>query len=331
MKFAKILIARIIDAERMLKSMFMLIKLMMHDAFVYASWSSTFSMRGKERVEARIMAYVHTVEKAFSLKETKEGFGKNNVRILLGLMGRYRKIDPEHDLSTAFLSGMGVVNKYIKYMMGKGERIDEIVRMYDLVRDGKEYQECGSIIIDKREILDSIKIDFNRFIKSRRSIRNFTNEDIPLKIIEKAIALAQNAPSVCNRQSVRIHVISELRMIEYVLECQGGAKGFSQYVNKLLLVNSNLNAFHGPQERNQSFVDAGIYSMLLLLSLHSLGLGACALCWFPDIKKERLVKNKLKIDDNELIVLCIAVGVMPETVVTAESKRYGINKIFKVH
>ena len=70
----------------------------------------------------------------------------------------------------------------------------------------------------KEEYFANSNSSFDLFSSSRSSIRNFSNEDIPIEQIYRALDLSRNCPSACNRQSWRVHVYQEKDQIQKILD-----------------------------------------------------------------------------------------------------------------
>lgn len=307
-------------------------RLVLHDAFRYTKYSSTFKnpINDEKMLAGRIAAYAHTIEKGLSLKDVRPGFGKANVFQLVKLLKIYKDRYGIAFGKDVFYSAMRVLKGYLAYNEKNNADVNGIKKEFQQLLDKDVVDEGGAVSITKKDIFGAIDADFDSFVTARHSIRNFTDEEVKLEDIKKALKIAQKAPSVCNRQSSRVYIVTQKEHINVVLDSQAGARGFSHLVAKLIVVSSDLRAFHGVQERNQAFVDAGIYSMLLLLALHYVGLGACPLCWFADLESEKEIRRIIKIKDSETIMLCIAVGHIPNNLIVAESKRYQIEDILNV-
>lgn len=62
-------------------------------------------------------------------------------------------------------------------------------------------------------------LSFPDFIKSRHSVRNFAGT-IQIKQLINAIEMAMTAPSACNRQPSRVHIITSKDLIQRCLAFQ---------------------------------------------------------------------------------------------------------------
>lgn len=105
------------------------------------------------------------------------------------------------------------------------------------------------------------------------------------------------------------------------LRWQPGNRGFGHLASRALVVTVDLQAFSGPGERNQAWVDGGMFAMSLLYALHSLGYGACPLAWSQRSSFDRQARAALGIPPNEVIIMMIAVGTLPERFRVAVSQR----------
>jgi hypothetical protein len=65
-------------------------------------------------------------------------------------------------------------------------------------------------------------------------------------------------------------------------------------------------------ERNQAFIDGGMYAMNLLYALHCNMVAACILNCSFDPGKENHIKSIAKIKDSEVLIAMIACGDPPE-------------------
>lgn len=167
-------------------------------------------------------------------------------------------------------------------------------------------------------------------VYGRRSIREFTQAPVDPDLIRQAVQIALQAPSVCNRQSGRVHVIDDPKMMQDVLKVQGGFSGYPM-PPKLLLVTSDLPSFLFVAERNQPYIDGGLFMMNLLLGLTQLGLGCCSLNTAMNTQREAKIRARLGIADTEVFIAFVAVGHFDPSVLTPRSKRLPIEDIIIQH
>jgi nitroreductase len=182
-------------------------------------------------------------------------------------------------------------------------------------------------IISKECYFNEVDKDFESFSNSRRSMRNYSGTDVDAELIKQAITLARNAPSVCNRQSVRVHVYSNKETVQNLLRVQAGNRGFGHLANKVIVVTAELGAMHGLYERNQAFVDGGMWAMNLLYALHYYKIVACPLNCSNSLEKDKLLRKYGKIAKSETFIMLISIGYAADTFKIASSPRKSVDEI----
>ena len=71
--------------------------------------------------------------------------------------------------------------------------------------------------------------------------------------------------------------------------------------------------------------------MSVLYALHSLGLGACPLNWNVTAGRDRAMRQRAGIPDNELVVMMMAVGHLPDQFYVPASQRQPADTILIRH
>ena len=77
--------------------------------------------------------------------------------------------------------------------------------------------------------------------------------------------------------------MTKIMLFMKALKIQGGFLGYAM-PPVLLLVTSDIRAFMNNGERNEPFVDGGLFSMSLLYALEAYGLAACPLIYLRTVK-----------------------------------------------
>lgn len=169
------------------------------------------------------------------------------------------------------------------------------------------------------------------FFSSRHSVRFFDSLNPPsLHQIREAINLASYTPSVCNRQSWRVMICESEHSRQVALGLQNGNTGFGHYASHVLIVASDRACFASIGERNQAWIEGGLFAMSLVYALHSLGLGTCCLNWSVDNCRDSELKQALDIPSSYAVAMMIAVGSLPEWIKVAESRRRSTNELIKI-
>jgi nitroreductase len=163
--------------------------------------------------------------------------------------------------------------------------------------------------------------DAKALLSSRRSIRAFSSQRAPTREeLDAIVALAMRAPSVSNTQSWRVRSYAAAADIEALLRRQQGNVGSSP-IPLLLLLSVDVRGFTGPEERNQMWIDGGIFLQQLLLSVQAHGWSSCPLNFSSTNSQARGVRKLAGIAEYEEIICFVALGEADTTIPPARSAR----------
>jgi nitroreductase len=293
----------------------------LRDAALFLRFNSYSPFADKsKRAFYKIIIEAHTIEKGLSLQQPRLLFGKDKVRFVMNALSRY---DIGHSPVPAHMS-LGALEAYLNFHTRAGATdplLDEIsaylkqweTRLPKPWKGGtRDYSFDGQPAGDLQQL-----------IASRSSVRTLRNAPIDADRILEVIALAQQAPSQCNRQATRVHTYQDPALIRELLALQGGSRGFAESVGNLFVVSSEICAWGGPGQRNQAYVDGALFAMCLLLACRSMGWGACPLNLAIDHRTESAIRRAGGIPDGERLILMIAFGEpsAPETKVAFSPRR----------
>jgi len=301
-----------------------------YDLERYLQYSTTDSEdRNAKQLEARIFADYHMIEKGLALKEPRLGFGKDHIRSLLEHIEEYIAkdfMDRDRVLAAAF----AVLMEYIEYHKSRGYDVSEYDRRISRYKGYLNQGVGGTRVFSKEEMMAHSKADFAEFSRHRYSIRNYSEEPVPLDSIVRAIELAQKTPSVCNRQTCKVYILDNKEVQRKVLSCHEGNRGFGHLADKILLVTSDLHAFEGEHERNQPFIDGGMFAMSLVYGLHYEGLATCTMNWCASKEQDLKLRETLPIPASENVILLVTVGNLPDQFSVAKSYRKPVDSVYTV-
>lgn len=203
-----------------------------------------------------------------------------------------------------------------------------------LIRNFSEEAEPskkGGLIVRQKEQWQDYSLErYREFVARRHSVRDFAALPIDDARIHEVVEASMNTPSVCNRQGWKVHYYSDKKAIKNLLGYQNGNAGFTDCIDKLLIVTGNVKAFTR-HEHNQLFIDGGLVSMNIMLALHAAGLGSCPLNTCMPFNKESTLKNAAGIPKHEKLIMMIAIGSLKEKFSVAQSEKYKLADVLKVH
>lgn len=293
----------------------------------FMRWISLDASTDKARVETRLAFDIHRLEKGLSHVNFRCGFGKGVLREISKRMVLLEKVDKSYKTNPLYQQGLSVLHEYqcrhneanydltsVKAMFP--EHIWESALSYELDASNG----AGSFIMNSSTKADNLSKGFVQLAQNRYSVREYPDEPVSQELLDKVYAVSMKTPSVCNRQATRIYQITDQEKIKAALKIQGGFNGYDM-PPVLLLVTSDIRAFMNYGERNEPFVDGGLFSMSLLYALEAYGLAACPLNAMFSLSQDRQTRELLNMPDYEFPVMYIAVGNFPESVPVCRSVR----------
>lgn len=290
--------------------------------------SSAIFDNDKGKLRAVITAKYHNVEKGLSLPSPRPGFGTQNITTLISLIDRYVA---EYGVDEFLEVPVGVIGAYLDFNRRVGCSVSEVESSFDRLRGVVQGVSNGVGVktVKRDSVMSAVEGGGIDFLLSRSSVRQFSREPIPKSAIEAAVRAAQKSPVVCNRQSGRVRAYIEREDIRRILEIQGGARGFADEVSALFCISVDLRSFNGVGERYQGWIDGGLFAMNFILGLHSQGVGSCCLNWSKDVQQDRIMRDFIKIPENESIIMFVAAGLLRDEFSVACSPRLPTEDVLK--
>ncbi len=153
-------------------------------------------------------------------------------------------------------------------------------------------------------------------IKTRRSVRRYTEEDISREKLEEIIDIARMAPTWKNSQTVRYVIVKDRNVIsriqdECLLGFEHNAKTMSQCNALVILTQINGRcgyekdgSFSTSKEDRWEMFDAGIAAQTFCLAAHDKGIGSCIMGIFDDKK----VADAINLPEGQSVAALITIG-----------------------
>lgn len=325
--------------QKRLRDMYFAIKLMPGYVYDFVRFF-TYAGLNKSRDDqiqraARMTLYAHQVEKGLSLAVPRLGFGMTVIPTLFDDIERYMD---DYGIDTTVMTALAALASYVAFHHQRShpvdnvvQRLDALTNQYQLPTDTMQSWQGGVIHIHRQSLEAARESGFSAFFASRHSVRQFSGLPIAEDHILRAVKLAQRTPSVCNRQSWRVHAFSQPAHMASLLAIQGGGRGFAEHASVILVVTTELGSFLGVAERYQAWIDGGMFSMSLCLAFHDLGYGTCCLNWSKEPAADRAMRKVAPIPASEQIVMLIAVGTLPDEFMVACSYRPPVTDLLVMH
>ena len=177
----------------------------------------------------------------------------------------------------------------------------------------------------KRDLSGKPAVNYDSLLKlarHRRSVRWFRQEPVPREVIEKAVAVAAESPSACNRQPFSFLVFDQPDYVQKVADLPGGTVGFNHNFPCIVVVLGKLSNYFDERDRHLIYIDGSLAAMSFVLAIEAQGLSTCCINW-PDIQeREEKAREVLNLQADERPVMFIAVGYPdPEGLVAYSEKK----------
>lgn len=328
LRIKKILPSSIYTFMRLLRRSVMLYKIKIFDL---KNFKKAINEDSFEKSEFNIIMQTHILEKGLSHGEIRYKFGEKVLNNLSKCLSEF--ISKEYDKENlSYKNAISVLREYKN--IHETNNIDtgflneifskEVISDIELVT--KVFGGSKLISIQSKK---SVK-NFSELTMNRYSIREFSDSKIEMDKIEKSIEIAQKSPSACNRQSVRVHVVTNRNMILELLNIQNGYKGYR--VPKILLITTvDQVAYSSIYDRNMGYIDGGLFTMTLLYALEERLIGACLLNTNFSPKVDKKIKSLLNMKESDIFINFIPIGNIQNDIKVCKSQRIPLDNVIIKH
>ncbi|EMF0107590.1 nitroreductase family protein [Enterococcus hirae] len=296
-----------------------------------SGYIAQYKNASEEQLEAYLTFFSHSIEKGLSHTDFRANFGRRALTSLAEVMFVYNEKNYNKS-NERYLVALSVLKNYLAVHEKKGFQTTIANELFtdDFLGEVRnaDIKLSGTIKVVKEDKIDNQKKNFFELSNGRHSVREFSDKKVDTTLIRNAVEISSKTPSVCNRQASRVYAISDEKKIAEVLKVQKGFNGY-KLPPVLMLVTATNNMLVSPLERNEAFIDGGLFSMSLLYSLEYHGLAACALNAMLSSDDENRIKDILNVPDAEVLIMFIATGYFKEEVNSPRSYRDSVEKILK--
>jgi nitroreductase len=321
-----------------IKSDLNLMRFAVHDALRYYQHASGFGGRwaSQDNLLSSIAVGAHVLERGLALPAARPWFGRTEIAQMGASVRAYFEAGGSPH-APELRAARGALKAYSDWHRGaKGCWTGHVVHalITELAGHGVELsgdQPAGVAEVGRDDVVAHSRGPFEEFASSRRSVRIYGEGPVSREAALAAVRLGQSAPSVCNRQSGRVHLFLTKEKVAQVLSCHIGSGGFREHVPAVAVVTSDLRTFYGVRERYQSWIDGGLLLMQFLNGLHAQGLGGCPLNWSVMPDRDMELRRIAGIPEHERIIALVSFGNLPEVVRFAKSPRRPLESMCVIH
>lgn len=267
---------------------------------------------------------VHRVEKGLTMRPVRTTFATAYIR---------QTVDAFHGgLTTGTLQTQhpefnwmfSVLSSYFDVTAPSNHRA--IVRSRRIFRDALAAIDPGTPESGPHQAIPlapAVKIDdLQALATERRSVRWFTSESVSRELVDRAVEVASESPTACNRQPYRFEIFDDPVSTAKVAAIPMGTDGYQHQIPGLIVIVGNLSAFFDQRDRHLIYVDGCLAAMSLIYGLEAQGVNSCCINW-PDLPdREVEMRRLLGLKPYERVVMLIAYGYAdPDALVPLSTKR----------
>lgn len=304
------------------------------DRIRYKKWNyCNGNVQTKNAFEAKILRQAHILEKGMSVSAPKPHFGVEKAEALLDQIDAFEAKGYRIADSRAVINAIGVLGAYLMFHKERGFVPEKVAARTERLRRDLRVEDgsFGVSSISLSDLRRAVGGSFPVFFESRHSVRQFSENKIDPDDVKKAVRLAMRAPSACNRQPWKVYFYTSPAVNDALGEQIAGNTGFSGEVQNYLVITGDLSAYHDAFERNQVYVDGGIFTLALVEALHYHGIASCILQNGEHREADRMIRRICgNIPENEKIVVFIAIGYYRDEVVYATSHRKDPDDVLRI-
>ena len=128
-----------------------------------------------------------------------------------------------------------------------------------------------------------------------------------------------------------MHLITNFDKVQQLMELQQGNRGFGHLIHQMILITVDIRSYGRFEDRYNPYLDAGLFSMNLLYSLHFFKIASIPLVWIDNKRRRRELHTLLDFPQEEYPCLMIGIGEPADKFITTASQRNVIEDVLKEH
>lgn len=168
---------------------------------------------------------------------------------------------------------------------------------------------------------------FKELVMSRYSCRKYLDQEIDLVLLKECIETARLAPSACNSQPWKFHIVHDKELTkQFVSLTQPFTKHAAYIVIEENSPNFQQKIVNKIKDQEFNKTDIGIACSYICLQASEIGLSTCMIGYFNETK----IKKALAIPEKKRVRLIISIGYGDKTEKHV-FRRNEIDEILKIH
>lgn len=260
-----------------------------------------------------LLRNTHRLEKGLGAKNPKGTFAE---RYILETVTALDKViestcqeEAHSEIAESISWSIDVLSSYFD-VVPETEITHKSKTLYKNVLNQSQYW-TGDKIPYKRGTIDTHPVSYealDNLASQRRSIRWFLQKQIPRDEIDRAISIAAQSPSACNRQAFEFLVYDDKELIIEISELAPGSAGYRENIPCLIVLLGNMRGYFHERDRHIIYIDASLAAMAFQFALETLGISSTCINWPSIPENDKAIKDLLNLSDEKRVVMLIALG-----------------------
>jgi nitroreductase len=283
----------------------------LRNTWSYMRWGRSSKMQASQ-LQAKLLFYYHKIEKGLCMPGKRRLFGLEALPHITDALTTWEKSgNPLND--PIYVGAISSLESYLHLLEDEGldpsNKVRSKVKEFLLTRTASSLNASTPISLLGTKTSSPISYSqFGELCQMRRSFRDFEDKIVSPDSVRKAVELAQLSPSACNRQPCKVYWVQNPSLKSELLSHQNGNAGFGHLAPVVMVITADASHFFGAIERQEPYIDGGLFSMSLLYGLQVQGLVSCCLNWCVEPAVDAKVHALLNISMSERIIMLMAAG-----------------------
>lgn len=264
------------------------------------------------RTSIELRRNIHRLEKGIIMRPRRDVFARDYIGETIEFYERAisQYCEDKESCDTSELEwATSVLQRYFELSATGDERVDEMRARFEKIKDS--YKSTGKSAPYKSADRKAHGVtfgDMQALSRHRRSVRWFTKKKVARSDLDKALAVAAQSPTACNRMPYEYRIFDDPKLVKEVADIPFGAGGYSHQIPTIAVVVGKLDSYFSPRDRHAIYVDSSLSAMSFMYALDTLGISSCVINW-PDFEPLELkMQKKLGLAPDERVVMLIAIG-----------------------
>ncbi len=264
------------------------------------------------RTSVELRRNIHRLEKGIIMQLRRDVFARDYIG---ETMDFYERAVAQYGRDASSMDGAelewatSVLLRYFELSAVGDDRVDAMRARFDDLKD--VFAATGKstpYIADDRAPHAVSFADMTTLARHRRSVRWYTKKQVPRSDIDKALEVAAQSPTACNRMPYEYRIFDDPQLVKEVADIPFGAGGYSHQMPNVAVVVGKLDSYFSPRDRHAIYVDGSLSAMSFIYALETQGISSCIINW-PDFEPlEMKMQKKLGLGPDERVIMLIAFG-----------------------